>query len=91
MCGNSRSLSAPSAIAPGTVERMRDRWRIAVRITPDSGDPAMAGSCLGHRRLSIIDLDPRSNQPMTSADGRLVITFNGEIYNYRAVRARPGA
>ena len=40
--------------------------------------------CLAHRRLSIIDLDPRSNQPMTSEDGRLVITFNGEIYNYRA-------
>jgi asparagine synthase (glutamine-hydrolysing) len=42
---------------------------------------------LGHRRLSIIDLDPRSDQPMTSADGRLVITFNGEIYNYRDLRA----
>ncbi|MEO8456125.1 MAG: asparagine synthetase B, partial [Sphingomicrobium sp.] len=41
---------------------------------------------LGHRRLAIIDLDARSNQPMVSHDGRLVITFNGEIYNYKAIR-----
>jgi asparagine synthase (glutamine-hydrolysing) len=41
---------------------------------------------LGHRRLSIIDLDPRSNQPMVSGDGRHAIVFNGEIYNYRELR-----
>ena len=43
---------------------------------------------LGHRRLSIIDLSPRGAQPMQTADGRLVITFNGEIYNYRALRSK---
>ncbi len=37
---------------------------------------------LGHRRLSIIDLDAKSNQPLISHDGKYVITFNGEIYNY---------
>jgi asparagine synthase (glutamine-hydrolysing) len=42
---------------------------------------------LGHRRLSIIDLSQRGAQPMTSADGKLVVTFNGEIYNYRQLRA----
>jgi asparagine synthase (glutamine-hydrolysing) len=42
----------------------------------------------GHRRLSIIDLSSRGAQPMQTADGRLVITFNGEIYNYRALRSK---
>src|SRR4029077_6729192 len=42
----------------------------------------------GHRRLSIIDLSSRGAQPMQTADGRLVVNFNGEIYNYRALRSK---
>jgi len=45
------------------------------------------GLSLGHRRLSIIDLDARANQPFVSQSGRYVIVYNGEIYNYRMLRA----
>jgi asparagine synthase (glutamine-hydrolysing) len=40
----------------------------------------------GHRRLTIIDLDPRSNQPFHSDDDQLVLTFNGEIFNFHDIR-----
>ncbi len=43
---------------------------------------------LGHRRLSIIDLSEAGAQPMLSADRRLAVTFNGEIFNYQDLRRR---
>lgn len=43
---------------------------------------------LGHRRLSIIDLSDRANQPLYSADGRYVIIYNGEVYNFTEIGAQ---
>lgn len=47
---------------------------------------ADAGIAIGHRRLAIVDLSPEGHQPMLSASGRYVMAFNGEIYNYEALR-----
>lgn len=62
---------------------------IAHRGPDDSGVWANtpAGVGLGHVRLSILDLSPLGHQPMESIDGQVVIAFNGEIFNFRELRA----
>ncbi len=47
---------------------------------------APSGVALGHRRLAIIDLSPTGHQPMFSGDGRYVVSYNGEIFNFPEVR-----
>ena len=55
---------------------------------PDAqGEWVADGVGLAHARLKIIDLSDEANQPMVSSDGRVVLVFNGEIYNYRDLRA----
>jgi len=66
------------------VQRMNDA--IAHRGPDGDGFHWSPGVGLGHRRLAIIDLST-GDQPMYSDDGSVVIVFNGEIYNFRAVRA----
>ncbi|MGK7887255.1 MAG: asparagine synthase (glutamine-hydrolyzing) [Crocosphaera sp.] len=56
---------------------------------PDDGGSwvdAEIGIALGHRRLSIVDLSPEGHQPMASSNGRYMVVFNGEIYNFLDLR-----
>src|SRR5688572_12015199 len=56
---------------------------------PDAGGYYEDGPCgLGHRRLSIMDLSSRANQPMISANERYVIIYNGEVYNFQEIGAQ---
>lgn len=68
----------------------RARETLAHRGPDDSGTYYNAEECvaLGHRRLSIIDLSVAGRQPFFSNDGRFVVTFNGEIYNYLEIKEK---
>jgi asparagine synthase (glutamine-hydrolysing) len=91
MCGIAGKLwyGAPERHEPARalLERMADRM---AHRGPDAqgvwvDEEGQVG--FAHRRLAIIDLDPRSTQPMPNEDGTVQLTFNGEIYNYQALRA----
>jgi asparagine synthase (glutamine-hydrolysing) len=88
MCGIAGFKAAPGPVASAHLESMLDSIR---HRGPDSGGVWLdtdTGIALGHRRLSIVDLSPAGHQPMESACGRYVVTFNGEIYNHRALRRK---
>jgi asparagine synthase (glutamine-hydrolysing) len=73
-----------AADSEAIVKAMRDT--LAHRGPDDAGLKRIDNVVLAQRRLSIIDLSPLGHQPMSTADGRLWITFNGEIYNYADIR-----
>ncbi len=86
MCGIS-GIFYPAVPKPVDSARVRAMTDALAHRGPDgSGVWTAPGVGLGHRRLSIIDLEGGA-QPMLSADGGLAITYNGEIYNFREVRA----
>lgn len=88
MCGISGAmrLSGQGAVTDDTVRRMCDP--MAHRGPDDSGVWVSADGAvgLGHRRLSIVDLSPAGHCPMPNEDGRVWITYNGEVYNHAALR-----
>lgn len=90
MCGLAGFFAHAACGAPvgrATLIAMRDRMALrgpdgaGLWIAPDGR------TGFGHRRLSIIDLSETGAQPMPTPDGRYTIAYNGEIYNYRALRA----
>lgn len=89
MCGiaGCLALGADTRADAEAVERLRDAQ--AHRGPDDSGLWVAPDqwAALGHRRLSIVDLSAAGHQPMGTTDGRLWVTFNGEIYNHQQLRA----
>jgi asparagine synthase (glutamine-hydrolysing) len=86
MCGIA-GIFHPDVPKPVNADRVRAMADMLAHRGPDgSGVWTAPGVGLGHRRLSIIDLGGGA-QPMLSPDGRAAISFNGEIYNFREVRA----
>jgi asparagine synthase (glutamine-hydrolysing) len=88
MCGIGGIIGSqlPAVDLEDCAQRMRSALRN--RGPDDSGIhvSAAGGVALAHTRLAILDLSPAGHQPMRSADGRHVIVFNGEIYNYAILR-----
>jgi asparagine synthase (glutamine-hydrolysing) len=86
MCGVAGLVNlGAEPVSPVILKRMTDA--IAHRGPDGEGHWIEGNIGLGHRRLAIIDLSPAGHQPMISADHRYVISYNGEIYNYRELRA----
>lgn len=91
MCGIAGYLAYAGVPADAEIAALgRMRMRMSARGPDGEGEWLSPDRRVGlaHRRLAIIDLDARANQPMVSADGTLVIVFNGEIYNHRELRRR---
>jgi len=66
---------------------VHDMCNNMVRRGPDYGNVKVTkNAVLGHRRLQILDLSEKGNQPMSSSDNRFSIVFNGEIYNHKELR-----
>jgi len=87
MCGIAGWIN-PQAHADAVTARLRLMLDAMARRGPDGhGVHVGEGVALGHRRLAIFDLSPAGAQPMATPDGRVIVTFNGAIYNWLALRA----
>ncbi|MGH7378353.1 MAG: asparagine synthetase B family protein, partial [Candidatus Methylomirabilales bacterium] len=87
MCGIAGRVNFRSGapVDAALIQRMCD---LLAHRGPDGAGIHVDGPVgLGHRRLAIIDLSPAARQPMASDDARLWITYNGEVYNFRELRA----
>lgn len=90
MCGITGFLDPTAQINSDSLQAIIARMTRTLRHRgpDDSGSwvDASAGFVLGHQRLAILDISPEGHQPMISANNRYVLVFNGEIYNFLALR-----
>ncbi len=87
MCGIAGRVNFVTG-RPPSVELVRAMCNLLTHRGPDSGGAVVQGIAgLGHRRLAIINLSPAGRQPMSTCDGQVLITFNGEIYNFQELRS----
>jgi|APLak6261675434_1056106.scaffolds.fasta_scaffold00476_5 asparagine synthase (glutamine-hydrolysing) len=86
MCGIA-GVMIRSGARPDQADLEAMALTIAHRGPDGFGSAVFDGAGLAHRRLAVIDLSPAGAQPMFSPDGRLCVAFNGEIYNFRSLRA----
>ena len=93
MCGIAGFIDLRLARRPEALRAQAEAMGSAIRHRGPDGDgvfvDAEAGLAFAHRRLAIVDLSPAGAQPMTSASGRFVICYNGEIYNAEELRGDP--
>jgi asparagine synthase (glutamine-hydrolysing) len=90
MCGINGIVRFDPGSAPLDIEEASTTREAMAARGPDGAGlwvSPTGDAVLCHRRLAIIDLSDAAAQPMASADGRFMIVFNGEIYNYRELRA----
>lgn len=91
MCGLAGILHGSPVAREGHTECLQGMLSALVHRGPDDTGiwaDIQCGVALGHRRLAILDTSPSGHQPMVSACGRYVITFNGEIYNHLELRQK---
>ena len=85
MCGIAGLINLSNApVSPVVLQKMTDA--IAHRGPDGEGQWIEGNVGIGHRRLAIIDLSPAGHQPMVSADHRYLLSYNGEVYNFREIR-----
>jgi asparagine synthase (glutamine-hydrolysing) len=84
MCGIVGTVDFHSSV---DADRLRDAAStLRLRGPDDSGVWTYENVGLAHRRLAVLDLTPSGHQPMISSDGRFVIVYNGEVYNFQELR-----
>jgi asparagine synthase (glutamine-hydrolysing) len=88
MCGIAGIVSTELDLPVSEAVLVKMRDSIAHRGPDDAGHYLEPGIGLASRRLAILDLSPRGHMPMRTPDGRYWIVYNGEVYNYRSLRAR---